>query len=369
MQRSDSGATPEARPPRPPKRRRIEILVVVVLLVAAGVVVKVVLEPGPKPPEIITPGSTIAPPRPVPDEQAMNTRASACLSTTRRTAGRITKPTGALRTYRYHTVPDSRTYDLRSASIVGYPSASLYPFALGKYDPGKGTCVIGGSVVGTQSRALTWQGMKAGVDGDGFYFKSHGGVIDGLRIANVEDGIGTVGGDPEGILIRNVHMSYIRDDCIENDYVVGLIVKDSLLDGCFFGLSQRPVVGAHPPVPPAGERTLLDGVLLRLAPMPYERSQARCAADGLGTGGFFKWSPYANKLVIRNSILMAERLAANCAGAMHIPIDGTYQNVKLVWLGPGAYPGSLPASGVTVTRDRRVWDNAKAAWLTRHPRR
>jgi hypothetical protein len=338
----------------------------VILLVAAGVVIKVVLTPGPKPPEVITPGSTIAPPRPLPDEQVMNMRAQACLGATRRRAGKIARVVGAVRTYRLNAVPDNKTYDLRDARIVGYPNANKYPLALGKRDPGNSTCVVGGTVVGAQSTSLSWQVMKGSLDGDGLNLKSRGGVVDGIRIDNVEDGIGTIGGDPQGVFIRNVHMTYIRDDCIENDSVTGLIVKDSLLDGCFFALSERPGRGGTPRPSPAGEQTLLDGVLMRLNPMPYEQSEARCAADGLGTGGFFKWSAYANKLVVRNSVLLAERLAARCGGAMHFPDTGTYENVTLVWLGPGDYPGNLPASGVTVTRDRGVWDRAKADWLLRH---
>ena len=191
-------------------------------------------------------------------------------------------------------------------------------------------------------------------------------MVEDIRIHNVEDGIGTIGGDPEGITIRRAHMTYIRDDCIENDAVVGLTVEDSLLDGCFFGLSQRPGAGARAQRSPPSERTLLDRVLVRLQPMPFERSRARCAADGRGTGGFFKWSPYANRLVVRDSVLVAERVAARCAGPMHFPANASYENVTLVWLGPGRYPGWLPASGVTVTRDRRVWDRARADWLSRH---
>jgi hypothetical protein len=366
MQPNERGASPGAGPPSPSRRRRTEILVLVLLLVAGAVVAKIVLEPEPRPPEVITPESTIPPPRLVPNEQVMEARADACLSGTRRRAGRIARVVGAVRTYRLNAIPDNKTYDLRQARIVGYPASNTYPLALGKRDPGKYTCVLGGTIVGRQSRTLSWQVMKRSHDGDGLNLRSHGGVVDGIRVGNVEDGIGTIGGDPEGIFIRNAHMSYIRDDCIENDSVVGLIVKDSLLDGCYFGLSERPGAGSRPSSSPENEQTLLDGVLLRLQPMPYDRRDARCAADGRGTGGFFKWSAFANKLVVRNSVLLAERLAARCRGAMHFPGGASFENVTLVWLGPGDYPGNLPATGVTVTRDRSVWDRAKADWLLRH---
>jgi hypothetical protein len=288
-----------------------------------------------------------------------------CLSQDRRDNGRVAKVRGSKTAVRVQDVADQRTYDLRGATIVGYPKASRYALLFGKRTPGVATCVVGGTVLGQQARSHTWQTMKRQLDGDGLNFKSQGGLVDGMRIDNLEDGIGTIGGDPTGIVIRNIHLSYIRDDCIENDAIVQLLVQDSLLDGCFTGLSLRPGANAHPRSAPAGERTQLERVLLRLQPMPYRRDQAKCKRDGLGTGGFFKWSPYANQLVVTDSVLLAERIAARCSRAMNFP-KGVYQNVTLVWLGPGDYPGKLPARGVTVTNDRAVWDRAKADWLTRH---
>ena len=288
-----------------------------------------------------------------------------CLSQDRHQDGRVAEVRGPKAALRVQDVADQRTYDLRGATITGYPKASRYALLFGKRKPGVATCVVGGKVIGQQSRTHTWQVMKRQLDGDGLNFKSQGGLVDGMRIDNVEDGIGTIGGDPTGVTIRNVHLSYIRDDCIENDAVVNLLVQDSLLDGCFTGVSVRPGAHARPAPAPAGERTQLERVLLRLQPMPYSRQEAKCKRDGLGTGGFFKWSAWANQLVVKDSVLLAERIAARCSRAMSFP-KGIYRNVTLVWLGPGDYPGKLPAQGVTVTRDRAVWERAKADWLGRH---
>jgi hypothetical protein len=370
MQQKDSEAARQGRPPRPSRRRVVEVVVtLVILLVASGIVVKVVLVPGPKPPEVITPTSTLGP---TPEEVATDALAGACLSTFREESSLITKLAGEIagagstvNTLRLQRVAGGKTYDLRGVTIAGYPTVHHYPLLLGKGSPGRATCVIGGTVVGQQSRSLTWQVMKRKLDGDGLNFKSYGGIVDGIRIDNVEDGIATVGADPGGIAIRNAYMTYIRDDCIENDGVVGLVVQDSLLDGCYMGLSERP--SGQPKPSPADERTLLSRVLMRIQPMPYDKTEATCGRDGMGNGGFFKWSKWANRLVVRNTILLAERVAARCRTPMHFP-EGTYENVTLVWLGPGDYPGRLPDSGVTVTRDRSVWAEARADWLSRHGR-
>jgi hypothetical protein len=113
----------------------------------------------------------------------------------------------------------------------------------------------------------------------------------------------------------------------------------------------------------------LDGVLLRLQPMPYDLARAKKpgnATGGRASSGFFKWSQWANRLVVRNTILMAERTSVNGPRIMDFPTNAEFENVTLVWLGPGDYPGRLPATGVTVVKDRRVWDEARARWLARH---
>jgi hypothetical protein len=300
---------------------------------------------------------------------ATGTAGEACLSEERAARAKVHRVTGSVQTFRVNAVPDGQTYDLRGASVVGYPAVNRYPLMMGKYGPGQGTCVVGGRVAGRQSRHLDWHQMKGRVDGDGLNIKARGGVVTGTRIDNVEDGIATTGMDPGGISISDVYMTYIRDDCIENDWVVNVTVRDSLLDGCYTATSQRPDPEMHPRLAPSDERFTLDEVLMRLQPMPYKRARSRCPANvagNLGNGGFFKWSPWANRLVVRDSVLLAERASVNCRRVMNFPTNAAYHNVTLIWLGPGEYPGDLPASGVTVTRDRRLWDRARADWLTRH---
>lgn len=336
------------------RKQVLGTLAVLVVLAGAGIVVVKALDSEEEPlrPQISTQGIELAD-CPAPSRYGTAPTAVA----------------GAMPTYRVGSVRDNQSYDLRSAQIVGYPTAHNYPLMFGKNNPGRSTCVVGGTVVGHQPRDLTWWTMKHRVDGDGLNIKSNGGTVDGIRIDNVEDGIATTGKDPGGIVIRNAYLSYIRDDCIENDWIVKVTLRDSLLDGCFNGISERPGPSADPERAPAGESMTLDRVLLRLQPMPYDTSRAKCrrnAVDGLASSTFFKWSSFANRLVVRNTILLAERPSVNCTASMHLPRRAAYENVTLVWLGPGAYPGDLPPSGVTVTTDRSVWDQARASWLARH---
>ena len=53
------------------------------------------------------------------------------------------------------------------------------------------------------------------------------------------------------------------------------------------------------------------------------------------------------------------------SGRADFPPGTVAHNVTVAWLGPGPFPGNVPA-GVTVTTDRSVWDTARARWLARH---
>jgi hypothetical protein len=184
--------------------------------------------------------------------------------------------------------------------------------------------------------------------------------VHGFRAENVEDSISLQGGDGDFAQGSDAYLSYVRDDCIENDHIIGGRVSDSLFDGCFMGISERPDADARPSRAPAGEAFTLDRVLLRIAPQPNER-----ASDGAGNGQLFKWSPDANRLVLRNSVFLIEEVPIRGRTPLAFPAGSIAENVTLVWLGAGAYPGPLPG-GVTVVRDRSVWETARARWLVDH---
>jgi hypothetical protein len=263
--------------------------------------------------------------------------------------------------YRADRTPDDHTYDLRRATSVAYGRTTNYPLLFGKARAGTNLCVLGGHVVGQQSRNLSYQAVYDRYNGDGLWVQGSGSyLVHGFRAENVEDGISLQGGDGDFAQVSGAYLSYVRDDCIENDHIVGGQVSDSLLDGCFMGISERPDADARPSRAPAGETFTLDRVLLRIAPQPNER-----AADGAGNGQLFKWSPAANRLVLRDSVFLVEEEPIRGRTPLAFPPGTSAENVTLVWLGAGAYPGPLPA-GVTVVRDRSLWETARARWLVDH---
>jgi hypothetical protein len=204
----------------------------------------------------------------------------------------------------------------------------------------------------------------------GLAFENAALTVDGLRVDNVTDGVRPRdGGD---FTIRNVWLSYVRDDCIENDHLHGGLVEDSLFDGCFVGFSARP----SPPIIASG----YDGAanvwtirrsLVRLEAMP---GPPGTSADGRGHGGFFKWHLWDDparslspRLALHDNVFLVERAGNLPEDRMGVPPGklASCSNNVVVWLGSGEYPAALPAC-FTLSRDRAVWDAAVADWHRRH---
>jgi hypothetical protein len=287
-------------------------------------------------------------------------------------ANKIVRLTGTYSSnYRSKSPAAGTTFDARGAKFTAYPAGSTYPFSVGKYSAPRRLCVIGGLVVGSQSRGLTWDQMKNAYHGAGLRIGGNNWyVVDGLRVDNVEDGISPRGTedrypkDGDGFVLRNIYMTYIRDDCVENDDIAGGLIEDSLFDGCYTGISERPASGspqlAHRA--PAAEQLVMNRVLMRMQaqPGPHGTNNPKL----LGHGKPFKWSDVANKVVIKDSIILLER-QPNGGSWTPFP-DGTRaERVTIVWRGAGPFKWKVPA-GVKVTTDKSVWDRARAKWLSRH---
>jgi hypothetical protein len=271
--------------------------------------------------------------------------------------------------------PPDRTYDLRNLRHVGYGTTTRYAITIA--NPGAGwtssrMCLLGGTVLSSVDRGRNWEDLENNYNGDGLDIgiESDWAVVDGLRIDNTFDGIAAQGPSKAELIVRNVHLSDIRDDCIENDdQPKSLTVQDSLLDGCFTGISERP--GAETNDLQAGATTTLDGVLLHVKPQAFgtDCRHPEACADGKAAFGLFKWSTAAtSRVIIRNSVLRVDRYSAYGPSEMSFPPGTTAENSILVWLGPGLYPAPLPP-GLEMTTDVTVWERARAQWLCRHGRR
>ncbi len=276
------------------------------------------------------------------------------------------------------------------------PDPILYPVRSEAWTRG---CIIGGRVNGD---------VPEGATRDQWYDGKHGGPRLGGEVLRVtmtntagnyvliRDTVATDyedAYDPNGLspadtmYLDHVQARYIRDDCIENEgdgppqVPITVVVRDSLFDGCFNGFAERP--------PGSGRETrngtsaaslTVDDSLMYIQPQPLgplycsakQVRIGRCRPTGqprvwLGAYGIWKWSrAAASHVTVRNTVFRLDMPSYSTCASQRWPI-GTYQNVWLVWTGPGPYASAgscsntLPA-GVILTTDPAIWDKAKAAW-------
>lgn len=214
-----------------------------------------------------------------------------------------------------------------------------------------GLCFSGGTIEGTYSDTTSWDVLHST---GAFNLFAPEATVEDLRIHNYGDGIRILDGARD-FTVTGAHLSYVRDDCVENDDVYAGVLRDSLLDGCYVAFSARPW---QAPIDGDGSaRTWeISGNLVRLQPMPTVYK-----GPAPGHGGFFKWHEQAPRIELHGNVFRADQ-DSNHTG-LGIPADrlaGCSDNT-MVWLGDGPYPAPLP-DYFTVTTDPRVWDQAVAAW-------
>jgi hypothetical protein len=243
-----------------------------------------------------------------------------------------------------------------------------------RFAGGPSICFSGGTIqgyfpdqIGTDPHS-TWEYMHSN---SAMEVYANNTTIEGVRIHNFGDGIDFNYGPSSNFTIKGVHLSFIRDDCVQNDFLYSGLIFDSLFDGCYTAFSARTYSGQEPP-PQDGSKNLwtIRDSLIRLEPMwgVYKNR-------GLipGHGGWFKWDSNGSspRLALHNNIFRADQ-DANTVG-LGIPsgkLESCSNNI-IVWLGSGPYPDPLPSTFnnqpcFTITTDKSVWDNAVASWLSNH---
>lgn len=255
-----------------------------------------------------------------------------------------------------------------------------------------GMCWAGGYVYSDKPWDASWDDHK---DLDGptrnsvaLDNRAYSLVVTGLHSFNVHDGVRT--NNAYSWLIQHTWSEYVRDDCIENDHLQSGRVYDVLFDGCYTGVSTRPSSGD--PYDGASELVELDRVLLRMQPMPYpyhwSEKSGFVGEDGQpynGTG-----IPYGHANIfklyddviernphfsLKNSVfLLTHYTKDDYANFPPASLVDACENVTIIWLGGGDYPGQLPTSKfpncftlLTGQTGIDYWVDMVSDWHRRHP--
>lgn len=278
------------------------------------------------------------------------------------------------------------TWDLTGAVWQG-SAAARYPIRSDGWTDG---CVIGGTVRGPIDSDATrdqWYNDEThgGKNHEGVRLDVGSGdfaVVRDTFVSDVEDAYDPNGGSASSATyLDHVHAEDIRDDCIENEKSVhNLYISNSLFDGCFVAFAEKPD-SSSADAGTADADFVVEDSLVYVQPQPLgpnycsssKVSQDRCKATDksdvwLGSYGMFKWGKSAAaNVVIRDTIFRVDMPSYSSCTGNRFPTNGTYENVTLVYTGPGSWATAGDCSnavpkGVTVTTDKSVWDNAKAAW-------
>jgi hypothetical protein len=222
---------------------------------------------------------------------------------------------------------------------------------------GGGGCWLGGRVVGTYEQSTPWSEFH---HTGAMNITNPDFTVVGFRVHNIGDAIRIRTGARD-FRITAAHLSFLHDDCVENDQLYSGVIEDSLLDGCYVAFSARPSHGDQA----EGRRNTVTvrGNVVRLQPTPTVYK-----GRAPGTGGFFKWdeSGRAPKLVVEDNVFRADQRPNHQSLGLPSGYHVQCRNNVVVWLGTGRFPDHLPKC-FKVTRDRKVWDRAVAGWYAAHP--
>src|SRR5438876_131762 len=238
---------------------------------------------------------------------------------------------------------------------------------------GNGICWSGGEVLGQFPPSTSWSTMhdKYGM------IPGSGSSANGIKIQNVTifsygDGISFDVQDDANWSIKNVHVKYSRDDCIENDFLNAGTIDSTFLDGCYDAVSAQEYTGSH-----NGNNNILtiSNSLLRLQPM-----DAVYAGAVPNHNAFWKWSTIGPSLALYNNVFRTDGPSREGNGAQMwmAPPPGKLADCKnnvMVWLGSGSYPETLPTTFngqpcftiLTGAAGLQNWNNAVAQWYAAHP--
>jgi hypothetical protein len=245
---------------------------------------------------------------------------------------------------------------------IGTGPINRYPFTI---ENAPGAIVLGALFVGQVPQATDWEATYC--NSAALLVRDATGVtIDGVRITSAWDAIRPAAGASNTTVERS-WLSDVRDDAIENDHLLELKVKDSLIDGAFVGVSVKPPRASTIPTQSAGA-VQISGLLLRLREYPY-KGEHRFAA-------FIKSKEDGPPIRVDNSIVA---IAYEGGNTWHSYWERTWKYVHghnnlLLWLSQSQMPKNfvLPPneSGFRVVAGDgaiQLWSSAMRNWNNCHP--
>ena len=225
---------------------------------------------------------------------------------------------------------------------------------------GSGLCWHGGEIAGQLPPSTPWATMhdSYGISVDGASF-----VLEGLRVFNLGDGVTMDAQADVNWIWRDVHFKYMRDDCVENDFLNSGIIENSFFDGCYSGFSSRSYTSV---LDGRNNVVVLRNTLFRVQSMDQGYLRP-------GHGGFWKWETNGPRIDLFNTVFLTDGPTIEDDAIM--PPPGKLRNCSgnvMIWLGSGPFPEPVPTTPgcfrlLTGAEGQQFWDSAVAVWKAAHP--
>lgn len=250
---------------------------------------------------------------------------------------------------------------------VGDLPTNPYPLRI---NGARGGMLVGGHILGEVPMASAHTDSYC--NSAGVMVQAADFTVRGLRVDQAWDGVRARPPEGSSVRLEGVWIDGARDDCVENDRLASLTIRDSLLDRCFSGLSLDRGNCKARCAPAGAPRYTLDRVLMRVSPYPLRTRDGGVEHKG---GFFIKTSAATPRAIdVTDSVFAFDDIRA-----MNYPRIGRgwekigrCANNRLLYLGGEALPEGFPEppacfTVVTGERARREWEQRRAAWLANRP--
>lgn len=251
--------------------------------------------------------------------------------------------------------------DATHLSTWGTGALNTYPFKV--TNAGTGLVIKGGEIWGQVPQQSDWEYTytnSAAIRVE----NAPNVVIDDWRLDKTWDAIRIANGT-SNFLIDDTYVSNARDDAVENDYVMGGTIRDTLFDGVFSGIS----LGDSDHYDGSMNTLKLDGVFMRMESYLFHGEMTHVSPFKTDTG-----APQTTPDIrIVNSVIAIEDPNHASQGRLQIAWDHVVESHGNVFLNlsdtplPADYP--KPPAGFTILQGqaaRDYWAASKAAWLDNH---
>lgn len=251
--------------------------------------------------------------------------------------------------------------DANNLSTSGTGALNTYPF---KVDgAGDGLLIKGGTILGDVPQASDWQYTytnSAGIR----VANTPNVIIDDWRLDKTWDAIRIAGG-ASNFLIDDTWVTNARDDAVENDYVMGGTIRDSLFDGVFSGIS----LGDSNHYDGSMNTVSLEGLMMRNKPYLFEGKVTHVSPFKTDVGA----PGTTPDIRIVNSVIAIEDVNHQSQARLKLAWDHVVESHGNVFLNmsdtplPSTYP--KPPAGFTILQGQQArdyWEACKAAWHDNH---